>query len=84
MGMAHFRTSTPKSKSLASHNYVSAVHDITSHTADSNPENSSPVFVRGNTPQYNWNSQNPSTSISSKHTWGKQEHTYIQPHQQGW
>ena len=31
------------------HHYVSTVHDIASDTAHSNPENSSPVFLRGNT-----------------------------------
>jgi hypothetical protein len=42
-------TGTLKSKPPAAHYYVSTVHDIVSDTAHSNPENSSPVFVRANT-----------------------------------
>jgi len=42
-------TATPKSKPPAAHYYLSAVHDIASDTAHSNPEKSSTVFVRGNT-----------------------------------
>jgi hypothetical protein len=49
-------TATPKSKPQAAH-YVSTVHHIASDMAHINPENSNPVFVRGNT-QYKWNSQN--------------------------
>jgi hypothetical protein len=41
--------STPKSKLAAAHYYVSTVHDITSGITNSNPENSNPVFVSGNT-----------------------------------
>jgi hypothetical protein len=42
-------TATPKSKPPAAHHYVSTVRDIVSDTAHSKPENSSTVFVRGNT-----------------------------------
>jgi len=43
-------TFTPKLKLPAAHYYVSTVHDITSDTAHSNTEYSSPIFVERNTP----------------------------------